>query len=121
VKKQEQQALKPALEKEVMDRLYGAASSDGSRPGRHTTTKSYSTQPTIRHAMQVDRALDRARRKSFVRTIKPLRRLMRNQGAVNDSLIEAAFHLSARVNELGADLTNLQRRINELESQLRKG
>ena len=75
----------------------------------------------ISDATHVQNALHRALRKSFVHAIKPLRRLRRNQGAVNDSLIEAGFHLAAEVNEIetrtGAELVKLQQRIVELETQ----
>lgn len=71
-------------------------------------------------AAAIRNAIDRAWRKSFVRAIKPLRRLLRNQGAVNDSLIEAANHLLARTDELVAELSKLQRSLSALEIQIRQ-
>src|SRR4051812_26656286 len=48
------------------------------------------------HAARVQTSLGRAQSKTFVRVAKPLRGLFRNQGAVNDSLIEAVHHLAAQ-------------------------
>jgi hypothetical protein len=44
---------------------------------------------------EVEAALRRAQSKTYVRTIKMLRRCFRNQGAVNDSLIAAVCELIA--------------------------
>ena len=75
-------------------------------------------------------ALDRAHAKTSIKTIAPFRRLRRNQGAVNESLISAIRSL-IRVNKkmereialLHADLSNVYdqlaelRAINERESE----
>ncbi|HJT80760.1 MAG TPA: hypothetical protein VJ719_06140 [Chthoniobacterales bacterium] len=63
-------------------------------------------------------ALNRAYRKSTVQAVKPLRRLLRNQGAVNDSMIEALFQLTAQMEELVQEMTELQRRINMMQARL---
>ena len=88
------------------------------------TPKKQLPQPAlepISHAAHVQDALHRALRKSVVNAIKPLRRLRRNQGAINDSLLEAGFHLADQLNELQtqteAELPKLQQRIAELEAQ----
>jgi len=66
-------------------------------------------------------ALHRAYRKSVVQAAKPFRRLLRNQGAVNDSIIEALFALSAQTEQMIQEMTVLQQRINVLEGQLANG
>ena len=75
---------------------------------------------TAVHVPLIQEALDRAHRKTFVRTIKPLRRLLRNQGAVNDSLIEAVYHLFAQNREFITELSKLQRRLFALELQVQE-
>ena len=75
---------------------------------------------TAVHVPLIQEALDRARRKTFVWAIKPLRRLLRNQGAVNDSLIEAVYHLFAHNREVTAELSKLQRRLFALELQVQE-
>ncbi len=59
-------------------------------------------------------SLARARRKTFVKNVKPLRRLFRNQGAVNDSLIEAVHHLAAQNQELIKEMSELREMIDNL-------
>ena len=106
---------------EITKQLYEAASSDPWRPGPHPMTKKIPISLTSNfHSAQVQRSLDRAGRKSFVRAIKPLRRLLRNQGAVNDSLIEALFHLSALTQQMIEEIGELQGRLSALEAQIRQ-
>jgi hypothetical protein len=50
--------------------------------------------------------------------MKPLRRLLRNQGAVNDSLIEALFHLSAQTQEMIEEISDLRRQLAVLQKQI---
>ena len=52
-------------------------------------------------------ALNRARNKSDVRTIKPLQRLRRNQGAVNEGLIDAFSALVAVNKQMAAEISAL--------------
>lgn len=105
----------------ITKQLYDVASSDGWRPGRRVVTKPLPLSlTTAGHVPLIQAALDRARRKTFVRAIKPLRRSLRNQGAVNDSLIEAVYHLFAQNKEVIAELTKLQRRLVALELQIQQ-
>jgi hypothetical protein len=70
-------------------------------------------------------ALNRARAKTAVNTIKPFRRLRRNQGAVNEALIDS-FGALVAVNKqmaseivaLSADLAALRQRLAENEALL---
>lgn len=68
-------------------------------------------------------ALGRARNKSDVHTIKPLQRLRRNQGAVNEGLIDAFSALIAvnkqmarEIAGLSADVATLRQRLAEQEA-----
>jgi hypothetical protein len=68
-------------------------------------------------------ALNRARSKTDVNTIKPLRRLRRNQGAVNEGLIDSFSALiavnkqmAAEITALSADLAALRQRLAENET-----
>lgn len=68
-------------------------------------------------------ALNRARSKTDVNTIKPLRRLRRNQGAVNEGLIDSFSALIAvnkqmatEITGLSADLAALRQRLAEMET-----
>lgn len=68
-------------------------------------------------------ALNRARAKTDVNTIKPLRRLRRNQGAVNEALIDSFSALVAvnkqmasEIAALSADMAALRQRLAENEA-----
>ena len=68
-------------------------------------------------------ALNRARSKTDVHTIKPLRRLRRNQGAVNEGLIDSFSALIAvnkqmatEIAALSEDVAALRQRLAEIET-----
>jgi hypothetical protein len=68
-------------------------------------------------------ALNRARAKTEVNTIKPLRRLRRNQGAVNEALIDSFSALVAvnkqmasEIAALSADMAALRQRMGKSEA-----
>jgi TolA-binding protein len=63
-------------------------------------------------------ALERARRKTFVKMVKPFRRIFRNQGAVNDSLIEAIYQLGAQNQEMQEEISHLRSVVRRLQIQL---
>lgn len=72
---------------------------------------------------KVKQALNRARSKTDVNTIKPLRRLRRNQGAVNEGLIDSFSALIAvnkqmatEITALSGDLATLRQRLAEKET-----
>ena len=107
--------------KQIMKQLYDAAESDPWRPGSHVVTKEIPVSVTSAvHTADARRALSRAAAKSFVNAPKPLRRLRRNQGAVNDSLMEALWHLSLQAEEMLEEISQLQRRMASLEAKLLK-
>lgn len=107
MKTQASEKSDPVPLQEIMEQLYNAATSSPRGPG-----------PSF-HSIQIYNSLNRASRKSFVRAVKPLRRLLRNQGAVNDSLIEALHHLSAQTQEMIEEMSELQRRVSTLQTQIR--
>ena len=49
--------------------------------------------------------------------IKPFRRLVRNQGAVNDSLINALFHLSAQTQKMIEEISYLRAQLDAVPKQ----
>jgi hypothetical protein len=102
-----------------MKQIYDAASTDPWRPSHRVVTRPLPTSLTSdAHISHVYNSLDRARRKSFVRAIKPLRRLLRNQGAVNDSLIDALFHLSAQTQEMDEEIRDLRCQLAALQKHI---
>ena len=72
------------------------------------------------YSTPIEKSLERAGRKTFVRTIKPLRGLLRDQGAVNDSLIEALRHLAEQTREILEEMSALQSRLDALEAEIRQ-
>jgi hypothetical protein len=115
--RQESAAVPP---REIMKQIYDAASTDPWRPSHRVVKKPLPTSlASDAHFSCVYDSLERARRKSFVRAMKPLRRLLRNQGAVNDSLIDALFHLSAQTQEMVEEIRDLRNRIAALQKQVR--
>ena len=114
--RQESAAVSP---QEIMKQIYDAASADPWRPSHRIVTRPLPASLTSdAHLPHVYDSLERARRKSFVRAMKPLRRLLRNQGAVNDSLIDALFHLSAQTQEMVEEIMDLRKQLAALQKQI---
>lgn len=63
-------------------------------------------------------ALNRARAKTDVNTIKPLRRLRRNQGAVNEALIDSFSALVAVNKQMASEITALSTDVAALRQRL---
>ena len=63
-------------------------------------------------------ALQRARAKTALRTIKPLRRLRTNQAAVNESVIDALSALLAVNKSMAAEVAALATEVAELRGRL---
>ncbi len=63
-------------------------------------------------------ALNRARNKTDVRTIKPLQRLRRNQGAVNEGLIDSFSALIAVNKQMASEISALSSEIATLRQRL---
>jgi len=65
-------------------------------------------------------SLSRARAKNDIDTIKPLRRLRRNQGAINEGLIDALSALIAVNKQMAAEIAGLSGELATLRQQLAK-
>ena len=63
-------------------------------------------------------SLGRARAKNDIDTIKPLRRLRRNQGAINEALIDALSALIAVNKQMAAEIAGLSGELATLRQQL---
>lgn len=106
---------------EIVKQLYDAASSERWRQSQRGVAKSMPISlPASSHASEIRLSIDRARRKSFVRAMKPLRRLLRNQGAVNDSLITALYHLFAQSEQMIEALSEMHTRLAKLEARIQQ-
>ncbi len=62
----------------------------------------------------IQTSLGRAQQKQFVKSVKPLRRIFRNQGAVNESLIEAVHQLALQNQDLIEEMSELRGVIRKL-------
>lgn len=63
-------------------------------------------------------SLGRARAKNDIDTIKPLRRLRRNQGAINEALIDALSALIGVNKQMAAEIAGLSGELATLREQL---
>jgi hypothetical protein len=63
-------------------------------------------------------SLGRARAKNDIDTIKPLRRLRRNQGAINEGLIDSLSALIAVNKQMAAEIAGLSGELATLREQL---
>ncbi|HEY4285287.1 MAG TPA: hypothetical protein VGM62_19665 [Chthoniobacterales bacterium] len=104
-----------------MKQIYDAAGPDSGQPDHHRVTDPLPVSLKLGlRATRIEKALHRASQKSFVRAIKPLRRFLRNQGAVNDSLIEGITELFVQTQAMIEEIGELQRRISSLENQIQQ-
>ena len=69
----------------------------------------------------VSDSLSRARAKNDIDTIKPLRRLRRNQGAINEGLIDALSALIAVNKQMAAEIAGLSGELATMRQQLAAG
>ena len=88
-------------------------------PGDQMRSGSLPAATAHSHLGRIQAALHRARTKTFVRVVKPLRGLFRNQGAVNLALIDAVHHLSGQTEEMMAEIRDLRAEVTQLRTQLR--
>jgi hypothetical protein len=87
------------------------------------TSRTHTDSGSSRHHPGFDfkkakQALNRARAKTDVNTIKPLRRLRRNQGAVNEALIDAFGALVAVNKQMASEITALSEEMATLRQRL---
>ncbi len=111
--------MRTASHEEIGQWVRDAASAKPWRPG-HNLREGPAFAPPRRadHFALIASLLDRARVKTYVRLVKPFRRLFRNQGAVNNSLIEAVYHLSQQSQEMMQEINHLRRNVISLRKQL---
>ncbi|HEX8678936.1 MAG TPA: hypothetical protein VF683_03185 [Chthoniobacterales bacterium] len=111
--------LRTASHEEIGKWVRDAATAKPWRPG-HNLRDGPALAPQHRdhHLALVAAALNRARVKTYVRLVKPFRRLFRNQGAVNNGLIEAVYHLSRQTQEMMQEINHLRRTVASLRKQL---
>ena len=80
-------------------------------------------QPAFRHHPGFDfksarQSLKRARTKNDIDTFKPLRRLRRNQGAINEALVDAFSALLAVNKQMASEIAGLSTDVTALRSRL---
>jgi hypothetical protein len=110
---------------QIANWIYEGATAKPRRPGRRLqgsqpASDFASRLTTALRSQRIHTALHRAATKTFVRAIKPFRRILRNQGAVNDSLIEASHELSIQYEELNAELLALRAEMEALRKELNR-
>lgn len=111
--------LRPVPLDQISTSITEAATSDTWRPGHHLGPRVLPPSPfAASHFERIQWALERARSKTFVRMMKPFRRLFRNQGAVNDNLITAVHHLAAQNQELIDEINRLAQVIAKLRGDV---
>ena len=76
------------------------------------------TKPVVFDFSEIRQALNRAALKTFIPLAKPLRRWRRNQGAVNQSVIDCLGGTVTVVEGLVAEIQNLRSEIADLRAQL---
>jgi hypothetical protein len=106
---------------QIMKQIYDEAAPQPGEPGHHPPTDPLPiTLKLSLRGNRIEKALNRASHKSFVRAIKPFRRFLRNQGAVNDSLIEGVTELFAQTQAVIEEIGELQRRVSSLENEIQQ-
>lgn len=94
------------------------------RPASTPSGRRVSGERTMRHHhpgfdfKKAREALNRARTKTDVHTIKPLQRLRRNQGAVNEGLIDSFSALIAVNKQMAAEISALSSEMASLRQLL---
>ena len=110
---------RPASLEETANWIRDAAISKSGRQGHQSGSIPSSISEIYDvHFEHIQSSLDRARSKAFVRAIKPFRRILRNQGAVNDSLIEAVYHLAAQTQKMTEQMNDLRRLVSKLAGEM---
>lgn len=115
------QLRSPALSPEQITKWMRAAATEphSARPAERTAgpPSTFQRHPgfDFKSARQ---ALGRARAKNDIDTIKPLRRLRRNQGAINEALSDALSALIAVNKQMAAEIAGLSGELATLREQL---
>ena len=115
------QVRTPALSPEQISKWMHAAASE---PRREHRAERASVSPTAfrRHPgfdfKSASQSLGRARAKNDIDTIKPLRRLRRNQGAINEALADALSALISVNKQMAAEIVALSGELAALRGTL---
>ena len=115
------QVRSPELSVEQISKWMRAAATEPRReqPAAHETQlpSAFRRHPgfDFKNARQ---SLGRARAKNDIDTIKPLRRLRRNQGAINEALIDSLSALIAVNKQMAAEIAGLSGELATLRQQL---
>lgn len=113
-------STEPATSPEKISKWIRDAASEPWRPGHLVASGSGATSENCDfRATRIEASLERARLKTYVKMIKPFRGMFRNQGAVNDSLIEAVSCIAAQNEELMEEISELRGLVASLRSQIR--
>jgi hypothetical protein len=115
------QVRSPELSVEQISKWMRAAATEPRR--KMATVSDAHRGPSSRHHPGFDfksarQALGRARAKNDIDTIKPLRRFRRNQGAINEGLIDSLSALIAVNKQMAAEIAGLSGELATLRQQL---
>jgi hypothetical protein len=115
------QVRSPELSVDQISKWMRAAATEPQRekPAAH---EAHLPSPFRRHPgfdfKSARQSLGRARAKNDIDTIKPLRRLRRNQGAINEALIDSLSALIAVNKQMAAEIAGLSGELATLRQQL---
>ena len=115
------QVRSPALSPEQIAKWMRAAATQP-RPEQPAESAAAPLSPFRRHPgfdfKSARQSLGRARSKNDIDTIKPLRRLRRNQGAINEALIDALSALIAVNKQMAGEIAGLSGELAALRGRL---
>jgi hypothetical protein len=115
------QMRSPELSVEQISKWMRKAATEPRR--KQTTASEIHLATPFRHHPGFDfkstrQSLGRARAKNDIDTIKPFRRLRRNQGAINEALIDSLSALIAVNKQMAAEIAGLSGELATLRQQL---
>ena len=114
------QARSPELSAEQISKWMRAAAAQPR--SQQSAAREVQFQSSFRHPgfdfKNARQSLGRARAKNDIDTIKPLRRLRRNQGAINEALIDSLSALIAVNKQMAAEIAGLSGELATLRQQL---
>src|SRR3954464_14912405 len=115
------QVRSPALSTEQIAKWMRAAATQP-RPEQPAESAAAPLSPFRRHPgfdfKSARQSLGRARSKNDIDTIKPLRRFRRNQGAINEALIDSLSALIAVNKQMAGEIAGLSGELATLRQQL---
>lgn len=116
------QSRSPDLSAEQISKWMQAAAREPRLPETHTRNPHLPSPFAGRHPgfdfRSTRQSLNRARAKNDIDTIKPLRRLRRNQGAINEALADALSALIAVNKQMAVEISGLSSELAVLRERL---